>query len=99
MKKIKLFIFILEVIFVLSSCSKDSEKEQEESYDSIANETGNEVKLPEGAKIVENPENFKPVVLDQTYNLETDTSFFIGASGGGGGYDYGWKHYLSSSFQ
>ena len=46
MKKIKLFIFILEVIFVLSSCSKNSEKEQEESYDSIANETGNEVKLP-----------------------------------------------------
>ncbi|MDE7308238.1 MAG: DUF5050 domain-containing protein [Lachnospiraceae bacterium] len=84
MKKIKLFIFILGVVFVLSSCSKDSEKEQEESYDSIANETGNEIKLPEGAKIVENPENFKPVVLDQTYNLETDTSFFIGASGGGG---------------
>lgn len=84
MKKIKLFIFILEVIFVLSSCSKDSEKEQEESYDSIANETGNEVKLTEGAKIVEYPENFKPVVLDQTYNLETDDSLSIGYSGGSG---------------
>jgi len=72
-------IFILGAIFILTACSKSNEKEPEQSYNSIADEADSEIKLPEGAKIIENPKDFKPVALDQSYNMETDSSLSLGS--------------------
>ena len=70
------FILILGAIFILTACSQDNQNETEQ-YDSIADEADSEIKLPKGVKIIENPNDFKPVTLDQSYHMETDTHLNI----------------------
>ena len=78
MYKKHLFTLMMIICVLISSTGCTKVTSEVHDFQSVANSQSVSKALPEGVKVIENPEEFQETMLDQAYNRQTDDHYNLG---------------------